>query len=172
MARAHFSSKALAGLLCGACAVPTAIDCLDQTCPPPELGRPLWVRAAAGAGAWIGGIVGGAASIVFLPITWPLGELADDGLGEHAQSEFLLFPAMVCASVGHAALGGPADVVDFVFRRAWVGEQPILGYDFVPMPGLAVPRAPAAAPAGEPAGATAPPLRVVPESGAGGRKGA
>ena len=121
-------------LFLGACAIGEAIEALDDRSPPPEFGRPAWVRVPAGVGAWIGGIVGGVVSIVALPITYPVSLLADDGLGEHASAEFLLFPAMVCASVGHAVLGTPPDVLDYCFRRAWTDSSPpITDYEFVPL---------------------------------------
>lgn len=142
------SSVALSGLLLGACAIPNTIEALDDRTPPPEFGRPTWVRTCAGVGAWIGGIAGGVVSVVLLPVTWPISQLAGDGLGEQASSEFMLFPAMTCASFGHAFLGLPADVLDYGFRRAWMEPSPPLtGYDFVPMAPMAVPEA-APVPAG------------------------
>lgn len=124
----------LLGALLGACAIPETVESLDDRSPPPEFGRPAWVRVPAGVGAWVGGIVGGAVSVVLLPVTWPISKLAGDGLGEHGSSEFLLFPAMVGASMGHALLGTPPDLVDYVFHRAWTEPSPPLtGYEFVPM---------------------------------------
>lgn len=135
------------GLLLAGCAVPNTVEGLDDTCPPPEFGRPAWVRTFAGVGAWAGGIVGGVASIVLLPVTYPLSLIAEDGLGEHSASEFLLFPAIGGAALGHCLLGTPPDVVDYLFRRVWVGSgHEVATYDFVPMPGPAVPQAPADAP--------------------------
>lgn len=139
MKRLFFS---LFGLL-AACAVPNAVEGLDDASPPPEFGRPAWVRVFAGVGAWAGGIVGGVASVVLLPVTWPLSLIADDGLGEHASSEFMLLPAIGGAALGHCLLGTPPDVVDYLFRRVWVGSGDVTSsYDFVPMPGPAVPRQP------------------------------
>lgn len=130
MKRASF----VLGVLLGACAIPETIESLDDRSPPPEFGRPRWVRVPAQAGAWIGGIVGGAVSIVLLPVTWPLSRIADDGLGEHASSEFMLFPAMVGASLGHALLGTPPDLVDYFGRRVWGDSSPpITDYEYVPM---------------------------------------
>ena len=144
MLRSHFSRFGVfagAALLSSACAIPNTIDTLDDLCPPPEFGRPAWVRVCAGTGAWIGGIFGGVASIVLLPITYPMSLLADDGLGEHASSEFMLFPALGGAAVGHCLLGTPPDVLDYLFRRVWVGtEDPVMQYDFVPLPGPAIPK--------------------------------
>lgn len=149
-----FRSKApfLLGLLLGACAIPETIESLDDRSPPPEFGRPTWVRTSAGIGAWVGGIVGGVVSIVVLPVTYPLSLVAKDGLGEHSTSEFLLFPAMVGASIGHAALGTPPDLVDYMFRRVWSDSSPPLTtYDFVPMQAAALPAAHGAAVVDEPA---------------------
>jgi len=130
----------------GACAIPNTVDCLSQRCPPPELGRPAWVRGCAGTGAWIGGIAGGLAAIVLLPIDYPLSLLAGDQLGEASQSEFLWWPALGGAAVGHALLGGPTDVVDWVFRRAWVdAPDATTSYEYVPLPGPEVPKAAPAA---------------------------
>lgn len=148
----------LAGLL-GGCAIPNTIEALDDRSPPPEFGRPTWVRVSAGVGAWIGGIVGGVASVALLPITWPLSVLAGDGLGEAASSELVLLPAMGGAAIGHCLLGTPPDVVDYVFRRAWTGTpDPVVAYDFVPMPGAGLPQpvAPEPAPTVVPAGAPPP----------------
>src|SRR5262249_44808592 len=76
-----------------ACSLPGTVDRLQGNNPPPEFGRPGWVRGSAGVGAWIGGIVGGVASIVVLPITYPISLLAGDSLGgEVSRQEFLLFP--------------------------------------------------------------------------------
>ena len=128
-------------LLAGACAIPTTIDTLGDRSPPPEFGRPGWVRTCAGVGGWLGGVVGGVASIVLLPVTYPISLLADDGLGEQASGEFVLFPAVGLAAVGHCALGFPADLVDWTFRRAWVdGDDPVAAYDFVPLDGPEVPK--------------------------------
>lgn len=139
------TSILLSGLLLGACALPNTIESLDHRAPPPEFGRPGWVRTCAGVGAWVGGIIGGAVSVVLLPVTWPISELAGDGLGEQAGSEFMLWPALTGASFGHAFLGLPADVLDYGFRRVWVEPSPPLtGYDFVPMVPMALPEGSAA----------------------------
>jgi hypothetical protein len=137
----------LCALLLGACAIPNTIESLDAHNPPPEFGRPGWVRTSAGIGAWIGGLVGGVASIVALPVTYPLSLLASDGLGEQASSEFLLWPALGGAAFGHALLGLPTDVVDYVFRRVWVGNGTEVrnSYEFMPMDPPAVPTGPPAA---------------------------
>ena len=139
-------------LLLGACALTNGVDILDDRSPPPELGRPGWVRGCAAVGAWIGGIGGGVVSIVLLPVTLPISWLADDGLGEHASGEFVLFPALTGAAIGHSLLGTPPDVLDFVFRRAWVdGDDPVTSYEYVPLPGPLVPQAaPPAAPSPQP----------------------
>jgi hypothetical protein len=130
----------LATLLCAGCAIPDTIETLGDRSPPPEFGRPGWVRTSAGVGAWVGGILGGVVSIVTLPITWPLSQLAGDGLGEYAAQEFLLFPAMTGATIGHALFGTPPDVLDYVFRRAWTEPSPPLtGYEFVPLNGPVLP---------------------------------
>lgn len=142
----------LLGFLFGACAIPETIESLDDRSPPPEFGRPMWVRVPAGVGAWVGGIVGGVASIVVLPITYPISLLADDGLGEYASNEFLVFPAMAGASIGHAVLGTPCDLVDYMFRRVWCEPSPPLtSYEFVPMQAAALPQAASPAPAPSPA---------------------
>ena len=123
------------------CAIPNVIETLGETSPPPEYGRPGWVRACAGTGAWIGGILGGVVSIVVLPITWPLSLLAEDHLGESGSNEFMLWPAVGGAAIGHALLGCPPDVVDYVFRRAWVdAPDPVTSYEFIKLEGPSVPR--------------------------------
>lgn len=119
-------------LLSSACALPTAIDSLEDTSPPPEFGRPGWVRGAAKVGAWVGGIPGVVASVVLLPVTWPLSQIADEGLGEMAADEFVLFPALACASVGHSLFALPCDTVDYLGRRVWSEPTPMPTYDTVP----------------------------------------
>jgi hypothetical protein len=119
-------------LLCPACAVTQAVDTLHYEAPPPELGRPGWVRGAARLGAWLGAAVGAVASIATLPITYPISLLADEPLG-YSKTEFLLAPASMGASAGHFGLGAPFDMLDFLFRRAWIGPIADPGYDYVPV---------------------------------------
>jgi len=139
--------------LLGSCAIPNVIGTLDDACPPPEFGRPGWVRVCAGTGAWIGGICGGVVSIIALPITYPLSWLADDGLSESSASEFMLFPATGGAALGHALLGAPMDGFDYVFRRVWFDRpDPVTSYEFVPMPGASIPRGESKPPAPADAG--------------------
>lgn len=133
-----------ATLLCGflslsACATTDIVAGFDRS-PPPDLGRPGWVRTAAGVGGWIGGAVGGVVSIVLLPVTYPLSLAASDGIGETTSTELILFPVSVGAGIGHALFGAPTDSIDYVFRRAWVEEdRPANTYELVPMdpPGAA-----------------------------------
>src|SRR5688500_13732079 len=65
-----------------ACTIARTIDRLQDRSPPPEFGRPGWVRTIAGVGAWTGGVLGGIASIVLLPVTYPVSLLAGDSFGE------------------------------------------------------------------------------------------
>lgn len=137
--------------LLAACAIPTTVQRLGEHSPSPELGRPAWVQVCAGAGAWIGGILGGVVSIVALPVSYPISLLADDRLGDQGTDEFLFWPAGALASVGHAFLGGSTDALDWTFRRAWVdAPDPVAEQGFVALPGPVVPIAPANAPAVEP----------------------
>ncbi len=126
----------LCALLLGSCALPTTIEALDDRNPPPEFGRPAWVRVSAGVGAWIGGIVGGVGAVVLLPITYPLSLLAGDGFGEQAASEFMLMPALGGAALGHCLLGVPTDTLDYVGRRIWTGSGTEVenSYEVVPLP--------------------------------------
>ncbi len=137
-------------LLCCSCAVTRAIDSLDDRSPPPEFGRPGWVRGFASVGAWGGGIFGGLVSVVLLPITWPLSEIAGEGLGE-SKGDVMLFPAVTCAAAGHALLGLPVDFIDYTCRRMWTDPTPMPAntYELIPMEGAVVPVSPpkAAAPA-------------------------
>ncbi len=127
--------------LFASCAVPSVIGRLDDRSPPPEFGRPGWVRVCAQVGAWGGGLIGGVASVVVLPVTYPLSLLAGDELAEGGSSEFLLFPAIGGAALGHFFLGAPPDVVDYVFRRAWVDRpDPTNSYELIPLDGFEVPR--------------------------------
>ena len=79
------------------------------------------------------GAIGGAVlALGTLPITYPITLLADEPLG-YSKQEFLFAPVTAAASAGHFVLGAPADVVDFVFRRAWVSAAPEPGYEYTPM---------------------------------------
>jgi hypothetical protein len=120
--RTRFLSLVAVALLvpCG-CSSVSMIERLDAASPPPDLGRPVWVRVPAQAGAIVGGVVGGVASVIVLPVTYPLSLLADEQLGEDKE-EFLFGLMNLGASGGHFALGAPFDTVDFTFRRAWVNE--------------------------------------------------
>ena len=109
-----------------ACSIPTTIEQLDAASPPPKLGRPIYVRALAGLGAWVGGTVGGVASIALLPVTWPIRALSGDRLGDHSGGEWMFFPATCLAGMGHAALGAPVDVLDYALRRAWVADDDVV----------------------------------------------
>lgn len=135
-------SACVTALLLGSCAIPNAVDCMQSQCPPPELGRSAWVRVCAGTGGWIGAVLGGVVSVVLLPIDYPLALLCDDGFDENGREDFLWWPALSGAAIGHAVLGGPTDALDWVFYRAWVDEPaPAMGYEFVPMPDAELPRA-------------------------------
>ncbi len=131
----------LLGLLLCSCAASGTIDRLGNSCPPSDFGRPGWVRTFAGVGAWTGGILGTVVSIVALPITYPISLLAEDEFAAGGRTEFLMFPASGGAAFGHALLGCPPDVVDYVFRRAWVGgEDPVNSYEIVPIEAMPLPR--------------------------------
>lgn len=118
--------------LCSACTLPSALDTVRDEAPPPELGRPVWVRAPAGVGAWIGGAVGAVVSIGVLPLSYPISLVAAEPLG-YSKQEFLFGPVTMGASSGHFLFGAPFDLVDFTFRRAWVETPTPYDYDFVPM---------------------------------------
>jgi len=133
-----------------ACVIPRTVERLQERNPPPEFGRPGWVRACAGTGAWVGGALGGVISIALLPVTYPLSLLAEDGLGEAASEELMFFPAIGCAAAGQFLLGAPPDLVDYVFNRAWDPDPPPPNtYELVPMdpPSLPVPLEPHEGPA-------------------------
>ena len=130
-------------ILClGACSVPGTVERLGDTNPTPQLGRPAWVRAAATTGAAAGGAAGSVVSVALLPVTWPISLLCNDRMTESARSELLWFPATELAAVGHAALGAPADALDYTFRRAWTSD-PAHGdaAAFAPLPSAEIPRA-------------------------------
>jgi hypothetical protein len=142
--RARAAALVLATL--SACTLPETIDNLQSENPPPDLGRPGFVQVGARAGAWVGGALGGVASVVLLPVTYPLSLLAECPLG-YSKSEFRWAPASVGAAAGHWAIGGPLDILHYVFYRAWVDQscEPA-SYDYVPMrppvgPGVPVPAA-------------------------------
>lgn len=160
MVRATVRWALLPLLLSTACAIPNTIDMLDDSSPPNEFGRPGWVRTVAGVGGWIGGITGGVVSVVLLPVTYPLSLVAGDELTDHAADEVILFPATTLAAGGHAALGMPADLVDWMFRRVWIGgpdPDPVARFDHVPLDDPQLPTAePDMAPPTEPEPATDP----------------
>ena len=90
-------------------------------------------------------------SVALLPITWPISLLASDGLGEHSSIEFMCFPALGGAAIGHCLLGAPPDLVDYVFRRAWIDStDPVNSYELVPLEGPHLPRTEPAPPAANP----------------------
>lgn len=115
-----------------ACTLPETIASLEQENPPPAFGRPGIVRYSARTGAWLGGLAGGVASIVLLPVTYPVSLLAECPLG-YSKSEFLFAPAHMGAAAGHWVFGAPPDVLHWVFYRAWVDQscEPA-SYDYVP----------------------------------------
>lgn len=131
-ARAMRITAVVLPLLLAGCTVPSTVHRLDSEAPPPELGRPDWVRIPARIGAWIGAIGGAVVSVAALPVTLPVATFADEPLG-YAKSEFVFLPVAAGASAGHFVLGAPADTVDFLFRRAWVEREGPPPYDFVPM---------------------------------------
>ncbi len=124
----------LLGLSAGGCTVPA----LNDYCPAPDLGRPAWVRNTAGFGGWIGGGVGALFSVALLPVTYPASLIWDEPLG-YSKSEFRWMPITLCASSLHYTFGAPADMFDWVLRRAWIEEDQTPGYDFTPMPAPKLP---------------------------------
>ncbi len=137
----------LPALLLGACAIPNTVEQLGDSSPPPEFGRPAWVRATAGFGGWVGGVIGGVGAIALLPITWPLSEVCEDELGEQSKEDLMLFPATGLAAVGHAALAAPADLIDWSCRRVWTEQpDPVTRFDATPMDAVELPTPPSAEP--------------------------
>ncbi len=115
------------------CTLPETVENLERENPPPELGRPTFVRIAARSGAWIGGVAGGVFSLALLPVTYPVSLLADCPLG-YSRDEFRFAPASMGAAAGHWVVGAPFDVLHWVFYRAWVNPScDPAGYEFVPM---------------------------------------
>jgi len=120
-------------ILLAACTVPKVTKDLETNAPPPELGRPGWIQTAAGAGAWTGGIIGGVTGVVLLPLSLPIGWLAEEPLG-NSRDEVIFAPVSVGASAGHFALGAPLDMFDFILYRAWAEDFPVdKGYSWTPM---------------------------------------
>jgi len=122
---------ALLALLMSACTLPHAAETLASEAPPPELGRPGWVRESAGAGAWVGGVFGGVAAVVLLPVTYPLSVAAAEPLG-YSEQEVLFAPITMFASAGHFLVGAPLDMIDFTVRRAWEDEPAPYDYEHTP----------------------------------------
>ena len=121
---------AIASLM-GSCSFSQAVGELDRESPPPELGRPVYVRYTARTGAWLGGLVGAVGSLITLPVTYPISLAADEPLG-YSRDEFLFWAVSVGASAGHFLLGAPVDTLDFVVRRAWVTAPEPTNYEFTP----------------------------------------
>jgi hypothetical protein len=131
---AAIAALGLAALLATAgCSGATSLDTFDDQCPPPDLGRPWWVRYPARLGAYVGGVVGAVTSVVLLPITYPVSLLGSDAFGSN-KTDFMLFPAYMLAGAGHFVLGAPLDTVHYVAWRAWVEPPPRPSYDSVPPP--------------------------------------
>ena len=131
MRTALLASCAVVATLLPACSAPRILDDLQTEAPPPELGRPAWVRGIAGLGGWIGAAVGGVVSIAALPITYPISLLADEPLG-YSKTEFLLGPMVMGASTGHFVFGAPPDMLHFVFYRAWTDTPRPPDYTYTP----------------------------------------
>lgn len=105
-------------LLLPACAVADRAALFDFENPPPELGRPGWVRTTAGTGSWVGALLGGVVSVALLPVTYPIHLLRGDDVPHNGED--LLFPVTMGAATGHFVIGAPVDLLDYTFRRAWV----------------------------------------------------
>lgn len=120
-------------LALASCTLPETVENLERENPPPDLGRPGFVRVGARAGAWVGGAFGGVASLALLPVTYPLSLLAECPLG-YSKAEFRWAPASMGAAAGHWLIGAPLDVLHYAFYRAWVNQscEPA-AYDYVPM---------------------------------------
>ena len=141
MMRRLFGWSMVPLLMCTSCAIPNTIEMMGDSAPPPEFGRPLWVRSVAGVGGWAGGVIGGVASIAILPITYPLSEWASDGLSEHSAEELMFMPAVGLSAVGHACIGVPADLLDWTFRRVWMDpNDPITSFEWTPLDGFEAPK--------------------------------
>jgi hypothetical protein len=142
-----------ASLVFAACGSVAPVSDLDRY-PPPEFGRPGWVRFCAGTGGLIGGIAGAVVSVALLPVSYPLTMAAEDGLGDSSRNELLLWPVSTLSATGHCLLGAPLDGVDYVFRRAWTEEpSPANPFELVPM---APPKVGGSAAADESPGPTGP----------------
>lgn len=161
------SASAVACLLLScACSVPSLVESLDDRSPPPDFGRAGWVRGVAKVGAWIGAVPGTVASGVLLPVTWPLSLAVEDGIDGGSADEFLLFPMLACASVGHSLFALPCDAVDYFGRRVWSAPSPLPSRDQEVLDAAAAAdRASAGQPAAAPADAAAPTDAAKPPAG-------
>lgn len=119
-------------VLLASCTFGKALANLENESPPPELGRPGYVRGFAKVGAVTGGVIGAVVSVVLLPITWPISMLAEEPLGQ-SKEDFMFAPTTGGAAVGHFLFGAPADGLDYVFRRAWMEHPRVYDYEFTPM---------------------------------------
>lgn len=125
------SAVLLLPFLLASCTLPDSLQDLDENCPPPEYGRPGWVRASAKIGAIVGAVPGALFTALALPVTLPLTWIADEPLG-CSKKEVIFFPLTAFASAGHFLLGAPADSAHWVFYRAWTEQPSPVGYHFVP----------------------------------------
>lgn len=142
-----------ASMVFASCGSVAPVSDLDRY-PPPEFGRPAWVRFCAGTGGLIGGIAGAVVSIALLPVSYPLTLAAKDGLGDSSRNELLLWPVSALSATGHCLLGAPLDGVDYVFRRAWTEDpSPANPFELIPM---APPKVGGSATADESPGPTGP----------------
>lgn len=121
----------LATVLAASCSYPRVVADIDRESPPQDLGRPGYVRYTARTGAWLGGLVGAVASVVTLPVTWPISLVSDEPLG-YAKQEFLYWGVSAGAGGGHFLLGAPVDSLDWIFRRAWTESEFEPGFDYTP----------------------------------------
>jgi hypothetical protein len=103
----------------------------SDECPPDYYHRPAVVRGAARTGAVVGEVCGVLAWVPLWPITKGLALTADEPFG-YSQREWMMFPVTAFASLGHYALGLPAEALYFVCWGAWVDEPGPVGFDHVP----------------------------------------
>lgn len=141
MASRTFACSVLFLVSLGSCVAPgeerqtrAVVTNLATTSPPTDFERPKWVRTSAEIGAAAGGLIGGVLSICILPVTYPISLATEEHQSADARMDFLLFPMVGGASIGHVIVGAPLDSVDLVCRRVWVGDElPKQEYQLVEM---------------------------------------
>jgi hypothetical protein len=89
------------------------------------------VRGFARAGTYVGAAVGVVAAVVFYLPGKALTMMVDEPPG-YTEKEWPYVPLTASATVGHYAVGLPAEALHFVFYGVWVGRPEPSRFDHIP----------------------------------------